>query len=259
MFPEQPPIPGYEPIRPLGINLGVVYLARHSSSGMLVVLKVWRLEFAGHARDLHAPSARLHHPNIIRVLEMAEFEGSYFCALEYVERTLADKMRERPLPDGEVVRLAHAIGSALQYALDRGLIPLDLSPRSILLADGNVPKLSAFCASETPDKFRNMPAIARLPPEWVSANDTGGEASQVYRMGVLMYELLTATSPCAADGIVATAMRVLHEMPVPPRKVNPGVGRRLAAICMKCLAKQPAARYHSLRDLLHELASLKSR
>ncbi len=120
---EQPPIPGYEPIRVLGINLGTVYLARHSSSGALVALKVWRLEFAEHARDLDAPLARLHHPNIIRVFGMGEFERYYFCALEYVERTLADRLREGPVPDVDVAQLAQAVGSALQYARDQGMSP----------------------------------------------------------------------------------------------------------------------------------------
>ena len=121
-FPEQPPIPGYEAIRPLGMNLGVVYLARHLSSGALVALKVWHIKFAGHARDLLAPLARLRHPNIIRVLEMGEFEGHFFSALEYVEQSLADRLREGPLPDLEVSRIARAIVSALQHAGDRGMV-----------------------------------------------------------------------------------------------------------------------------------------
>lgn len=251
-FPAQPPIPGYEPIRPLGINLGVVYLARHSS-GVLVALKVWRLEFAGHARDLHSPEAQLHHPNIIRVLGMGEFEGNFFCALEYVERTLADRLRDGSLSGVEVARLAHGVGSALRYARDQGMVPISLSPKSILLTDDNVPKLSGFCASEAFGRPPNLPPPALMAPEWVSGADTASEASQVYCVGALMYEMLTARPPFAADSAVATLMRVLYEMPELPRKVNRRVGRGLEAICMKCLAKQPESRYASLQDLLDHL------
>ena len=77
-------------------------------------------------------------------------------------------------------------------------------------------------------------------------------------MGVLMYELLTARPPFTADGAVETVKRVLYEMPEPPRKVNPRVGRDLDAVCMKCLAKQPKTRYASLQDLLDHLEPFES-
>jgi len=252
-IPEQPPIPGYEAIRLLGINRGAVYLARHSGSGALVVLKVWHTEFAGHARDLVAPSARLNHPNIIRVLEMGEFEGRFFCALEYVGRCLADWLQEGPLPDVEVARVARAVGSALQYARDQGMVPLSLAPTSIFLTDEDVPKLSDFCASETFGRPPNLPPPALMPPECVLGADDTSEAVLVYRVGALMYELLTATRPFAADSAAATLMRVLYEMPEPAWQVNPKVGRHLDALCRKCLAKEPKERYASLRDLTDHL------
>src|SRR5262249_23948229 len=161
----------------------------------------------------------------IRVLEIGEFEGNFFCALEYVERTLANKLSEGPLPGVEVARLARSIGSAIQYALDQGMIPQTLSPKSIPLTDENQPKLSDFCTSEPSGKPPHLLSPALMPPEFVSGDDTGNEASQVYRMGALMYELLTAKPPFTADNAVATLMRVLHEMPEPPRKLNPGVAR----------------------------------
>jgi len=129
-FPDQPPIPGYEPIRPLGKNGGVLYVARHSASGVLVALKVWPLELENHARDVHGPLAYLHHPNIIRLFEMGQFEGKFFCALEYVEQTLADTLREGPLPGYEIARIACRLGSALEHAREHGMIP-DLSAKSL--------------------------------------------------------------------------------------------------------------------------------
>jgi serine/threonine protein kinase len=119
---EQPPIPGYEPIRLLGINLGAVYLARHASSGLLVALKVWSLDHAENIRELHEPLARVNHPNITRLLEVGEFEGNYFCAMEYFEATLEERLRDGPLPEGKVTRLTHAIGLAVDYALSQELV-----------------------------------------------------------------------------------------------------------------------------------------
>jgi serine/threonine protein kinase len=257
-FPEQPPIPGYEPVRPLGINLGELYLARHSHSGALVTLIVWSLEFAEHARELHAPTARLrHHPNIIRVYGIGEFERSFFCALEYHENTIADGLREGPFPDLEVARLARAIGSALQYARDQGMTAASLSPTDILLTDDHVPKLTSFCAIETFGKPPNLPWPALMPPELMSGEDLN-EAGEVHRIGALMYEMLTARPPFEAHGAIETLFRVLHETPEPPRKLNRRVGRDVDAVCMKCLEKHPTARYVSLWDLLRDLKSFES-
>jgi serine/threonine-protein kinase len=216
---------------------------------VLVVLKVFEGKLAGHARDLYALSARLHHPNIIGVLEMGDFEGNFFCALEYIERTLADRLRDGPLPGREVARLARAVGSALQYALDQDMIPWSLSPNSILLTDENVPKLMDLRARETFGRLPDLSWPALMPPEWVSGADTASEAGQVYRMGALMYEMLTAKPPFSGDNPFTLAKRVLHEMPVPPGNVNPGVGRGLDAVCMTCLTKDPTARYASLAEL----------
>ena len=267
-IPEQPRIPGYEPVRPLGINLGVVYVARHSSSGKLVALKIWPVTFAEHALEIHGPTARLRHPNIIHTYEMGEFEGNYFCAIEWVERSLAERLQEGCLPDVEAARVAYAIGSALQYARAQGMAADSLSPPRICLADHQVPKLTRFCAIESfekpvltkgaqiPVNLLRSPAL--MPPEWLSGAGGGGEPSEVYRLGALMYEMLTARPPFRADSAVDVVKQVFNEMPERPRNVNPRVGRKLDAICMKCLEKQPTARYTSLQDLLDHLEPLAS-
>lgn len=247
-FPEQPPIPGYEPVRLLGVNLGAVYLARHSSTGALVALKVVRREFAAHLRDLHTPLARLDHPNIIRVFGVGEFGDNFFCALEYVERTLADRLLEGPMSDVEVARLAQAVALALQYARDQGMIILHLTPKAVLLTDENVPKLLDFHPSDTLGKWPAMvPSPAFMAPEEPSGITT---TTDVYRVGALMYIMLTGKPPFAVDGgMEATWRQVVDQTPEPPRQVNPRVGRDLEVVCMKCLAKRPEARYASLQEL----------
>src|SRR5262249_25060440 len=148
--------------------------------------------------------------------------------------------------------------SALQYALAQGMTPLSLSPKSVFLTDENVPKLSAFCASETFGKPPNLQPIALVAPECLSGTDASIEASLAYCVGALMYEMLTARPPFAGESAVATAMRVLHEMPEAPRKVNPRVDRDLEAVCMRCLVKEPKARYVSLQELFDRLMPFQS-
>ena len=252
-LPEQLPIPGYEPVRLLGINLGTLYLARHSSSGTLVALSVFRREFAAHFRDLHAPLTRLDHRNIIRVFGIGDFEGYSYCALEYVEKTLADRLLRGPLPDVDVARLTQAIASALRYARDQGMILRTLTPKGILLNEENVPKLMDFHANDAPGKSR---AIARpsafMAPEELQGTTT--PATDVYRVGAVMYAMLTGEPPFAEqDGMEATCRKVVEGKPKSPRQLNPRVHGDLEAICMKCLEKEPEARYRSLQELADKL------
>jgi len=227
-FTKQPPIPGYEPIRPLGINLGTVYLARHSSSGILVGLIVWPTDLESHARDLYEPLARLCHPNIIRVIDMGKFQAIFFCAIEYVEKTLADLLIKGALPDERVVQFTLMIISALRHAKIHEVIPIGLTPKSILITDDNLLKLSAFDLSEKISKRSTPPSLALMAPEWLRAGVvTASEASQIYLLGILMYEMLTAKPPFEAKDTDATLERVLNEMPEPLSHINPWIWKNL--------------------------------
>jgi len=253
--PQQPQIPGYEPVRLLGINLGTVYLSRHSNTGALVALKVFRCEDAQHVRDLHAPLARLDHPNIIRLFGMGDFEKLFWCALEYVETTLADRLLRGPLPEAEVAEVTRNIAFALQYARTRGMRPLGLSPKAILLSEENVPKLIDFCPVDVP---ATLP-VRTLPSPFMAPEELSGvitAATDVYRLGAVVYAMLTGKPPFGDDGdMVATAVAVVTERPIPPRRLNAAVGNDLEVVCMKCLEKRPEDRYASAEELISDLPS----
>src|SRR5262249_27828682 len=140
---KMPSIPGFECVRLLGINLGTVFLARESSTGTLVALKVYRPELAQHFQEAHGALARLDHPNIARILASGDAEGCSFHALEYSEETLADRLQHGPLAHAEVVRISLAIASALEHARRRGMTSA-LTPGTILLGKTDVPKLTDF-------------------------------------------------------------------------------------------------------------------
>jgi serine/threonine-protein kinase len=250
---SQPPIPGYEPIRPIGVNLGASYLARQAKSGVLVTLNVWPLEYAAHAEETFGHLARLHHPNILRLLEMGEFQAHFFCALEYVERTLADRLRDGPIPEVDAIRMTRAIGSAVAYALRQGMLPRGLRPTRIGLTEGGEPRLQEFCALEQFGQPQSFPVVAYMAPEWLSGTEYTGETGQVHAVGIVMYEMLTGKNPFSAESLKATVMQILHRTPESPRSVNPTVGRKINAICMKCLEKRPKDRFASLQDLLRSL------
>src|SRR5262245_31245025 len=127
-----PTIPGYEPVRALGINGATIYLARRSSSGELVVLKVYGRASAERMRHHDTLLASLDHPSVLRVLELGEFEGLSYCALEYVDGNLADRLQQGPLSRSQAIRLVRAITLALQYEWYHGMIPYNITSRYIL-------------------------------------------------------------------------------------------------------------------------------
>jgi serine/threonine protein kinase len=249
-----PAIPGYEPIRPLGINGAIVYLARRSSSDDLVVLKVYEVAFAELVRH-ESLLARLDHPNILRVFEIGDFQGRPYCALEYCDGDLADRLRQGPLPRSQAIRLVSDIALAIQYARHQGVVPVSLAPNSILLAAESVPKLFEFEAMDAVGPSARSPEF--MAPEEVAMGVSLTPATLVYRMGGVMYAVLTARPPFASgDRVTNTLQRVLQEKPVLPRQVNATVAKDLEGVCMKCLEKRPEDRYASLEELAERLAAL---
>lgn len=251
-----PAIPGYEPIRALGINGATVYLARRSSSGDLVVMNVYDKAFAELVR--HACLlARLDHPNILRVVEIGDFQGRPYCALEYYDGNLADRLRQGPLPRPQAIKLVSDITLAIQYARHQGVVPVGLAPNTILLAAESAPRLCNFEAMDAVRPSVGSPEF--MAPEELAVGISLTPATLVYRVGGVMYAVLTARPPFArGDRLPDTVLQVLLEKPVRPRQVNAAVARDLEDICMKCLEKRPEDRYASLEELADQLAALKT-
>lgn len=250
---ELPAIPGYEPVRALGINGALVYLARMESSGDLVVVRVYG-RWAEHILHHDSLLARLNHPNILRVFEIGDFQGRSYCALEYVEENLAERLRQGPLSRSNAISLVPAIALALQYAWQQGMVPVDLSPNEVLLAAGSVPKLSNFEPLDSIGRRLGVPEF--MAPEEVRGISTG-VTTLVYRVGAVMYAVLTGQPPFTRDGgIMDLLWKILNESPVPPRRANATVDRDLEAVCMRCLAKRRDDRYASLQELAEQVAAL---
>lgn len=253
-----PAIPGYEPVRSLS-SCGISYLARRSSSGELVVVRVFdQLQAVSVHRDFLL--ARLDHPNILRVFEIGDFQGRSFCALEYVEEDLAKRLRQGPLSRSQAIKLVPAIALALQYAWHQGMVPVRLKPNDVLLAAESVPKLFEFeSRSSLATRGFSLESTEYLAPEEIRGAATGVR-TLVYRVGTVMYAILTGQPPFAKEGSSAeTLVKVLRDSPTLPRRVNATVDRDLEAVCMKCLEKRPEDRYASLQELAEQVAALGQR
>jgi hypothetical protein len=269
-------VPGYEVLEELGRGgMGVVYRARQTSLGRTVALKmILSGPHAGVAdlarfRAEAQAVARLQHPNIVQVHEVGEHGGLPFFSLEFVEGgSLASRLDGTPWQPAEAARLVLTLARAVGHAHARGVVHRDLKPGNTLLAADGTPKVTDFGlakrlagepgAPATGDGLTQSGAILGTPSYMAPEQAAGkakdvGPAADVYALGAIFYELLTGRPPFRGPTPLDTVRQVLADEPVPPRRLNPRVGRDPDTVCLKCLEKDPARRYASAEALADDL------
>jgi serine/threonine protein kinase len=236
-------IPGYEPIRVLGQNGAIVYLARSARFDKPVALQVWSNRTPG---DVPAVVG-LEHPNILGVLDVGEVDGHVYVALEYLEgvESLGVRLRGGPIPETNARRLASIIASVLQFVRVQGVAVATLTPGDVLL-------------SETPKVVLHRTGGHYAHPDFMAPEERSGTqqatmaAIDIYRVGALLYAMLTGRSPVSLDSVRATGWQSVPA-PVPVRQINPAISKRFETICMKCLQEKPLDRYGSLQELIESV------
>ncbi len=268
-----PEIPGYEMIRKLGQGgMGTVFEARHLQLGRRVALKVVSIAAdAAHDRFLtEAESiAALRHPNIVQLFEVGEHEGLPFVTLELVEGGSLDQVLAKgPQSPCNAALFARSLALALAHAHAQGIIHRDLKPANVLLAPplekGGplIPKVTDFGIAKRIGDDDGLTRDGDLlgTPAYMSPEQASGElgrigpASDIYGLGVILYEMLTGRVPFRGIDVVDTLLLVRTQEPVPPRRLNPSLPRDIETICLKCLEKDPQRRYTSADDLASDLA-----
>ncbi|MDH7594175.1 MAG: protein kinase [Methanomicrobiales archaeon] len=201
----------------------------------------------------------LRHPNIVRVDGVNILPFPYV-EMEYIPRSL--KELRTPMPAEEAVRIAIGIAEGLRHAHSKGVVHRDLKPENILMGDDMTPKitdwgLSARVAEESQGTIAGF-SIPYAAPEQLSPSRFGscGEATDIYQLGVILYELVTGRLPFTGRDMYETSLAIMNERPVPPEEIDPFLGP-LSGLIMRCLEKNPQDRYHSMEELLSELERLR--
>jgi len=240
-------------------GFGKVYRARRRD-GTWVALKVPHVlsEESGRVFIREVSVWReLRHANIVRLYEANLYPYPYI-EMELCDRSLEDL--RKPIHWEEVARLSFEIAEGLRYAHSRGIIHRDLKPSNILLK-GSKPKISDWGLAKVLTESRSTTGMVFTPyyaaPEQISPSRFGrvDERTDIWQLGVLMYELVTGRLPFDGSDFVEVAGRVTMEEPVPPSKLNPEV-KPIEPMIMKCLTKGKEGRYRSLEELQRELAEL---
>jgi serine/threonine-protein kinase len=263
----------YQIIEQLGSGaMGAVYKATDPMMGRIVAVKTilphaiegpqsaeFRDRFMREARA----AGRLTHPGIVTVYDVSEHEGMPFLVMEFVEgRTLEAVLNSgEPIEFERVCDLGTQLAEALYYAHQIGVVHRDIKPSNILIDAGGRLKVTDFGIARLTDsqatstgQFLGTPSF--MAPEQFAGGPIDGRAD-LFATGVVMYRMTTRDAPFAGDSLVAVQYKVIHTDPVPPRRLNPAIPRGLEAVILKCMAKDPAERYQSGRELAQDLAGVR--
>jgi len=248
-------------------GMGVVFKARQVRLNRIVALKMILGGSLADKDDLGrfeteaAASAQLQHPGIVSLFEIGCHENQPYFSMEYIPGSnLLQRVADGPLPSRIAAAYLEATARAVHFAHTRGIIHRDLKPANILLDEHNRPRVTDFGLAKvlaTDSGQTRTGAVLGTPsymaPEQAAARKDIGPACDVYSLGAILYELLTAKPPFKGETALATLSQVAEQEPVLPRLLNPAVDRDLETICLKCLEKDPARRYASAEALADDL------
>ena len=259
----------YQILAPIGEGgMALVFLARDLRTGHDVAIKFLRPEYKENPdfisrfqREANAASKMSHH-NIVNLLDVGTTENPYI-VIEYVNgKTLKDIIRDsKALPEDVSVQIAIRILSALQHAHQAGIIHRDIKPQNILVNQKGYIKVSDFGIARMvgtktatiPDADKSvMGTVHYFSPEQAQG-EMATVSSDLYSVGVVLYEMLTGKVPFDGDTPVAIALQHVQARPRPLREINPDVSPSVEAVVMKALEKGPVNRYHTALEMAQAL------
>jgi|tagenome__1003787_1003787.scaffolds.fasta_scaffold20862172_2 tRNA A-37 threonylcarbamoyl transferase component Bud32 len=205
--------------------------------------------------------AALSHPNIVTVIDRGEHNGRQFIVFEYVAGENLKQLisRRGPAPVTTAIELGIQIARALSFAHQQGLVHRDVKPQNVLLNGEGEAKVTDFGIARSLDVQHGMTQTGTVlgTSDYIAPEQAQGqrvdEQTDVYSLGVVLYELLTSEVPFPGENFVAVAMRHINEEPPSIREKRPDVSPRLEAAIHRAMAKDAAARFATMADFCHEL------
>ncbi len=252
----------YRIVRKLGAGgMANVYLAEDQELGRRVAIKILNDRHAGDQQFIDRfrreaqNAAGLSHRNIVSTYDRGEAEGTYYIAMEYVEgKTLKELIVARgPSPVRIAIEYTRQILSALRFAHRNGIVHRDIKPHNVIVDDEGHVRVMDFGiaragASQMTETGSIIGTAQYLSPEQARGAPVD-QTSDIYSTGIVLYELLTGTTPFTGDTPVEIAMKHLSQTPDPPSAKRPDVPRDLDYVVLRALAKDPAERYRNAEEM----------
>jgi len=262
----------YEIIAELGQGaMGTVYKAVDPLIERTVAVKTISLdlskeELASFEERFYreAKSAgRLAHPNIVTIYDVGETDNTAYIAMEFLEGQSLREMLDsgETLSNERIAEIAAQVADGLAYAQEHGIVHRDIKPANIIITRSGVVKITDFGIAHMPSTSKTHVGMVLGSPKYMSPEQVVGKAvdgrSDIFSLGVVLYEMLTGAAPFDGDNISTLMYRILNETPIWPSALNPRVPEGFDRILARALAKSPENRYqhaHELADDLRELA-----
>jgi serine/threonine protein kinase len=250
-------------------RLSMVYKAHQPSLQRLVAIKVLQhLDLLGATRFEREAQliAQLHHPNILPIFDYGQQDGLRYFVMQYVEQscTLSDVLAHKPIEQIAALRMMQHLLAGLGYAHSRGIIHRDIKPSNILLPAPTWPLLADFGIAKLLDDLRQLtpPGHAVGTADYMAPELARGlpadPRSDLYSVGIVLYELLTGQVPFDAVTPAAVLNMHIHAAPPPPRSLNQELPLAVETLLLRALEKDQAARYQSAADMADAVAHVVS-
>lgn len=258
----------YQIIKEIGKgSMGVVFQSHDPNLDIQVALKVLRHDrvvseafvkrFLSEAKVL----GRLDHPNIVRVYNVDEAEGTVYIAMEFIEgEPLNEVMLKKRFSPEEIIEFGITVAEALDYANQKGIVHRDVKPSNILVRPDGRLKITDFGIAriEDPEGHQQTQAgeilgtPAYMSPEQVESKPVDGR-SDLFSLGIILYELSTGKRPFKGENLASVFNSIIKESPAQIREMAPSIPEELSGIIMKCLEKSPDARFKTGNELAEAL------
>lgn len=257
----------YEIIKTIGEGgMANVYLANDSILDRKVAIKVLRGDLSNDEKFIRRfkrealSVSNLSHPNIVEVYDVGEEDGNYYIVMEYIEgKTLKQLLQKRgALTLPEVIDIMTQLTDGLAHAHEAYIIHRDIKPQNIMIEDNGLIKITDFGiamalnSTQLTQTNSVMGSVHYLPPEQASGKGSTIK-SDIYSLGILMYELLAGSVPFKGDTAVEIALKHMKEKLPSIRKQNPTIPQSIENIVLKATAKNPKNRYDSVREMYSDL------
>lgn len=261
----------YRIIKKIGSGgMADVYLGYDTVLERNVAIKIMHPQYASDEsfvrrfkREAQA-AANLNHPNIVAVFDWGAEDSTYFIVMELIKgKTLKEIIKESgALPVSRAINIIKQIAGALAFAHKREVVHRDIKPQNIIITDDGLAKVTDFGiarakSSAVTDTGTVMGSVHYISPEQAQGLPAT-ELSDIYSLGVVMYEMLTGNLPYTGDTAVAIAMKHATEQPARPSALNPEITPELEKIILKAMAKDPFDRYQSADEILADLRNLEA-
>lgn len=251
-------------------GMAIVYKAMDIKNDRIVAIKILKDEFSQNSEFIRRfkneskAIAVLSHPNIVKVYDVSFGDVIQYIVMEYIDGiTLKEYIdqQDEPIDWKTVVYFISQILKAMQHAHEKGIVHRDVKPQNMmLLQDGTIKVTDFGIARFSNTETRTMTdkaigSVHYIAPEQAKGDHTDGK-SDIYSIGVMLYEMLTGQLPFEADSAVSVAIMQLQTNPKPPREINPEIPEGLEEITLRAMRKEPLQRYQSAEEMLKDLKKI---